>query len=153
MNTSTDRIERQIVIHAPRAKVWKALTTAEEFGKWFGVALDGQSFAARQRTLGRVTYPGYEHIEFEVFIERMEPEQHFAWRWHPFAVDPNRDYSHEPTTLVSFDLQEIEGGTLLKVVESGFDQIPPDRRLEAFRMNSGGWEEQTLNIQKYVTAE
>ncbi|MGH8264643.1 MAG: SRPBCC family protein, partial [Steroidobacteraceae bacterium] len=118
MTSSTDRIERRIVLKAPRAKVWRALTNAEEFGNWFGAALKGKSFTPGQRTTGQITYPGYEHVVFEVWIERVEPERVFAWRWHPYAIDPKVDYSGEPTTLVEFGLKEAEGGTLLTVVES-----------------------------------
>lgn len=150
MNLSTDCIEREILLKAPRSRVWRALSDAEEFGSWFGVTLKGKTFAAGQRVAGQITYPGYEHVVFEVWIERMEPERLLSWRWHPYAVDPSVDFSQEPTTLVVFELKEVEGGTLLSVVESGFDKIPPSRRLEAFRMNSGGWDEQMKNIEKHV---
>jgi len=150
MNSSTDRIERKILLKVPRSRVWRALSNAEEFGNWFGVALKGKTFTAGQRVQGQITYPGYEHLVFEVLIERMEPERLLSWRWHPAAVDPSIDYSKEPTTLVVFELEEVAGGTLLSVVESGFDNVPPSRRLEAFRMNSGGWEEQMKNIEKHV---
>jgi len=89
---------------------------------------------------------------FDVQIERVEPERLLSWRWRPAAVECGVDYSQEPTTRVVFELTEVEGGTLLTVVESGFDQVPPARRLEAFRMNSGGWDEQMQNIAKHVTA-
>ena len=151
MNPSTDRIERKILLKAPRSRVWRALSNAEEFGNWFGVALKGKTFAAGKRVQGQITYPGYEHVVFDVVIERMEPERLISWRWHPAAVEPSIDYSKEPTTLVEFELKDVEGGTLLSVVESGFDSIPPSRRLEAFRMNSGGWDEQMKNIKKHVT--
>jgi uncharacterized protein YndB with AHSA1/START domain len=150
MTQTTDRIERKVLLKAPRARVWRALSNAEEFGNWFGVKLQGQTFTPGQRTHGQITYPGYEHIVFEIWIERMEPEKLLSWRWHPAAVEPNVDYSAEPTTLVVFELKDAEGGTLLSVVESGFDNIPPHRRLDAFRMNSGGWDEQMKNIEKHV---
>jgi uncharacterized protein YndB with AHSA1/START domain len=150
MNSSTDRIEREILLKAPLSRVWRALSNAEEFGDWFGVALKGKTFTAGARVQGHITYPGYEHVVFDVQIERMEPEQLLSFRWHPYAVDPAVDYSKEPTTLVVFELKEVEGGTLLRVVESGFDNIPSSRRLEAFRMNSGGWDEQMKNIEKHV---
>jgi uncharacterized protein YndB with AHSA1/START domain len=150
MDSLTDRIEREILLKAPRARVWRALSNAEEFGDWFGVALKGKTFAAGQRVQGHITYPGYEHVVWDVVIERMEPERLLSFRWHPYAVDPSVDYSKEPTTLVEFELKEVEDGTLLSVVESGFDNIPPSRRLEAFRMNSGGWDEQMKNIEKHV---
>jgi uncharacterized protein YndB with AHSA1/START domain len=150
MNASTDRIERKILLKAPRSRVWRALSNAEEFGGWFGVSLKGQVFAAGQHARGHITHPGYEHLVFDVLVERIEPERLLALRWHPAAIDPAVDYSKEPTTLVEFELTEVEGGTLLTLVESGFDQIPPERRLEAFRMNSGGWDEQMKNIEKHV---
>jgi uncharacterized protein YndB with AHSA1/START domain len=152
MTQSTDRIERKILVKAPRARVWRALSNAEEFGGWFGVNLQGKVFTAGQRTQGQITYPGYEYIVFEVWIERVEPERLMAWRWHPAAVEKDVDYSAEPTTLVTFELQDAEGGTLLSVVESGFDNVPPHRRLDAFRMNSEGWDEQMQRIAKHVAA-
>jgi uncharacterized protein YndB with AHSA1/START domain len=147
--TSTDRIEKRVLLRAPRSRVWRALTRAEEFGSWFRVRLDGP-FAAGQRITGRVTYPGYEHVAFEVLVERMDPERLFSFRWHPHAVEPEVDYSKEPTTLVEFRLEEADGGTALTVVESGFDAIPVERRDQAFRMNSDGWRIQMENIARHV---
>src|SRR5207249_11765012 len=129
---------RTVVIHAPRRRVWRALTNAEEFGTWFGVKVEG-AFAPGARMRGAITHPGYEHLTWEITIERMEPERLFSWRWHPYAVEPGIDYSQEPSTLVVFELTEVAEGTRLTVVESGFDQIPLARRAEAFRMNSDGW--------------
>jgi len=147
--TSTDRIEKQIQLRAPQSRVWRALTDAEEFGTWFRVKLEGR-FVLGAQTRGRVTYPGYEHILMEVEVERMEAESLFSFRWHPYAVDPKVDYSSEPTTLVEFRLESVGGGTLLKVVESGFDQLPAGRRDEAFRMNDGGWAQQLVNVERHV---
>lgn len=145
----TDRIEKRMLLHAPKPRVWRALTDAGEFGTWFRVNLEGP-FATGQLTRGNITYPGYEHIVMEVRVERMEAERLFSFRWHPYAIDPKVDYSGEPTTLVEFRLESVEGGTLLTVVESGFDQLPPGRRDEAFRMNEGGWAQQLANIERHV---
>ena len=152
MNTPTDFIERKILLKAPRSRVWRALSNAEEFGNWFGVKLEGKAFEPGERVQGQVTHPGYEHLVFEVRVERVEPERLLSWRWHPAPVEPGADYSKEPTTLVTFELQEVAGGTLLSVVESGFDEIPPGRRQDAFRINSEGWEGQMQNIEKHVAA-
>jgi hypothetical protein len=65
-------------------------------------------------------------------------------------VDPKADYSKEPATLVEFRLDDAPGGTLLTVVESGFDRLPAGRRDEAFRMNSGGWDAQLENVRQHV---
>ena len=150
MTTATDRIERSILLKAPRSRVWRALSNAEEFGHWFGVALKGSAFIAGKRTQGKVTHPGYEHLTWDVLIERLEPEHLLAWRWHPGAVETSVDYSKEPSTLVVFELKDVDGGTLLTVVESGFDNLPESRRLDAFRMNSGGWDIQMQNIERHV---
>jgi uncharacterized protein YndB with AHSA1/START domain len=147
---STDRIEKQILLRAPRTRVWRALADSEQFGAWFGVKLNG-GFAPGARVLGQVLHPGYEHVRFELTIERMEPERLLSWSWHPHAVDPKADYSGEPTTLVVFELADATEGTLLKVVESGFDGIPLARRLEAYRSNEGGWAIQMKAIEKYVS--
>ncbi|HEY8356491.1 MAG TPA: SRPBCC family protein [Ramlibacter sp.] len=151
---STDRIERTILVAAPRSRVWRAITTPEEFGRWFGANLEGQAFAVGQRTQGQINIKGFEHVVFDVIVERMEPERTFAWRWHPYAVDPKVDYSGEERTLVTWTLEDApDGGTLVKTVESGFDKVPPQRRMEAFRMNSGGWTAQLENVRKHVTAQ
>src|SRR5712692_9598735 len=150
MTTSTDRIERTILLKASRSRVWRALSNAEEFGNWFGVALKGSTFTAGKRTQGKVTHPGYEHLVWDVLIERVESERLISWRWHPAAVDASVDYSKELTTLVVFELKDVEGGTLLSLVESGFDNVPPSRRLDAFGMNSGGWDIQMQNIERHV---
>ncbi|SEN53689.1 Uncharacterized conserved protein YndB, AHSA1/START domain [Pseudomonas sp. ok272] len=145
-----DRIERKILLNAPRSTVWRAVANAEAFGQWFGVELTGKRFVAGQRTQGQITYPGYEHLLWDVEVMRVEPERVFAFRWHPYAVDPQLDYSTEPTTLVVFELQDRPDGTLLTVVESGFDKIPEVRRLKAFRMNSRGWDDQMSNIESFL---
>jgi uncharacterized protein YndB with AHSA1/START domain len=150
MASTSDRIEKTILLRAPQARVWRALTNADEFGAWFRVKLES-GFAVGKRIAGRVTYPGYEHVTFEVNVERMDAERLFSFRWHPYAVDPKIDYSKEPATLVEFRLEEAKEGTRLTVVESGFDRIPAGRRDEAFRMNSGGWAMQLENIQRHVT--
>jgi uncharacterized protein YndB with AHSA1/START domain len=148
---STDRIEKNVFLRAPRSRVWRAIATAEEFGAWFGVKLEG-AFAPGARVSGRITTPGYEHVIMEITIERVHPERLFSYRWHPHAVEPGVDYSGEPTTLVEFRLDEVAGGTKLTVIESGFDRIPASRRAEAFRMNDHGWAEQIKNIERHVAA-
>ena len=147
--STTDRIEKTLVLNATRAEVWRAISSAEDFGAWFGVKLDGP-FAPGARVTGRITIPNYDHLTLALDIERMDRERLFSYRWHPYAVDPNKDYSTEPTTLVEFTLEDAPGGTKLTVVESGFDRIPADRRAEAFRMNEGGWTAQVRNIDQYV---
>src|SRR5258707_13414950 len=101
----TDRIEKKIILRAPRSRVWRAITDAEEFGTWFGAKLEG-AFVEGATIRGRITYPGYEHLTMELQVERIEPERYFALRWHPYAVDPSADYSAEPMTLVEFRLDE-----------------------------------------------
>lgn len=147
--STTDRIEKRIVLRAPRARVWRAVATAAEFGAWFRVNLEGE-FAEGATIRGQITHPGYEHVTMEMLVERIEPERYFAYRWHPYAIDPAVDYSTEPTTLVEFTLDEVDGGTAVTIVESGFDRIPLARRADAFRMNERGWDGQTGNLARHV---
>jgi uncharacterized protein YndB with AHSA1/START domain len=107
-------------------------------------------FVAGQVSRGQITHPGYEHVRMEVVVQKIEPERYFSYTWHPYAVDPKVDYSQEASTLVEFRLEKSAKGTLLMVTESGFDKIPSERRLEAFRMNDNGWAQQLKNIESYV---
>jgi len=149
----SDRIEKQIELKAPISRVWRALTDYRQFGEWFRVELDGP-FVQGQVSRGHITYPGYEHVKWEALVQRMEPERLFSFTWpHPKSFDRagySGDYSKDPTTLVEFRLEPTKTGTLLRLTESGFDQLPSDRRLEAFRRNEGGWTEQMKNVEAYV---
>lgn len=147
--SGTDRIEKRLVLNAARSRVWRAIASAKEFGAWFRINLEGE-FAEGETVQGRVTHPGYEHVTVDLLVERIEPERYFSYRWHPHAIDTTVDYSAEPTTLVEFTLDEVEGGTVVTIVESGFDRIPLDRRAEAFRMNGQGWAGQITNLARYV---
>jgi uncharacterized protein YndB with AHSA1/START domain len=148
-DSGTDRIEKSIVLDAPRARVFRALTDSREFGAWFGAVFDG-AFAPNRAMRGKITTRGYDHLTIEILVERIEPGRLFSFRWHPYAIDPAVDYSQEPTTLVTFTLEDAPGGTRLTVVESGFDAIPAARRQEAFRMNAQGWEAQMKNVERHV---
>ncbi|HEY1242133.1 MAG TPA: SRPBCC family protein [Bryobacteraceae bacterium] len=145
-----DRIEKRIELKAPVSRVWRALTDYREFGEWFRVKLDGP-FLPGQISRGQMTYPGYEHLRWEAVVQAMESERLFSFTWHPYAVDPNVDYSGEPPTLVEFRLEKTATGTLLTLTESGFEKLPPARRTESFPRNEGGWTEQMKNIERHVT--
>jgi uncharacterized protein YndB with AHSA1/START domain len=150
LHNATDRIEKEIVLRAPRSRVWHALADAEQFGAWFGMEVEG-AFAPGARVQAR-SLPGHGNMTIEIAIERMDPETRMSYRWHPYAIESGVDYSSEPTTLVEFQLEEVEEGTRLAVVESGFDRIPAARRAEALRMNDAGWAEQLENIARYVAS-
>jgi uncharacterized protein YndB with AHSA1/START domain len=147
-----DRIERRIELKAPVSRVWRALTDHREFGDWFRVKIDGP-FVAGEVSRGNLTWPGYEHLKWEAVVQTIEPEKFFSFTWHPYAIDQTVDYSNEPSTLVEFRLEEIAGGTLLTLTESGFSKLPEDRRSICFRMNDGGWTQQFGNIEKYVAQQ
>jgi uncharacterized protein YndB with AHSA1/START domain len=157
---STDRIEKRVLLRAPRARVWHALADSAEFGRWFGVKFDAP-FAPGAQMRGVVVpttvnaeiakaQKEYEGATFEITVEKMEPERLFSFRWHPFAVDRDVDYSTEPTTLVAFSLEEVADGTMLTVTESGFDRIPLARRAKAFTANEQGWSMQVTLIEAYL---
>jgi len=149
----SDRIVKHIELKAPVSRVWRALTDYREFGEWFRVKLDGP-FVPGRVSRGQMTYPGYEHVNWEAVVQKMEPERLFSFTWpQPNSHESKNypmDYSNEPSTLVEFRLEKTANGTLLTVTESGFDKLPADRRLEAFRRNEGGWSEQMKNIEGYL---
>jgi len=160
MTTDTDRIEKQIMLRAPLDRVWRAISDAAEFGTWFGVEFDGQ-FAPGASVSGRIVptkvddrvakmQEPHSGMACDVKIERIEPMRLFSFRWHPYAVEHDADYSNEPTTLVQFELEKVPEGTRLTITESGFDRIPLARRAEAFASNEEGWTIQTTLIEKYL---
>ena len=157
---STDRIEKQILLRAPLRRVWRALTDAKEFGRWFGTEFDGP-FTPGACLRGTIVPTAvdadvakaqkeYEGLAFDITVEQVEPERLFSFRWHPFAVDRGVDYSAEPTTLIVFRLEEMAGGVRLTVTESGFDRIPLARRAKAFTANEEGWGIQVKLIEAYL---
>ena len=147
--STTNEIRKHLHIKAPPSRVWLAIIDADQFGAWFHVKLE-TPFVVGRPTSGQITYAGWEHVRFTLVTEAIEPETRFAYLWHPYAVDMNKDYSSETMTRVEFLLEPHDGGTLLTVVESGFDRLPPERIAEAWRMNERGWAEQLDNIQAYV---
>ncbi|MEO5816078.1 MAG: SRPBCC family protein [Gemmatimonadaceae bacterium] len=147
--TDTNRIEKEVQLRASKSRVWRALTDAAEFGSWFGLKLEGP-FVLGKPVSGKVTSPGYEHLVLELTVETVEPQDLFAYRWHPHALDTSVDYSTEATTLVEFRLYEIADGTRLTVVESGFDNLSPERRALALVGNDKGWTSQMERIRRHV---
>jgi uncharacterized protein YndB with AHSA1/START domain len=157
---NTDRIEKQILLRAPLKRVWQAISDSREFGKWFGVRFDTpfepgakmQGWAAPTQVDADVAkgQKQYEGLPFEITIEQMEPERVFSFRWHPYAIERGVDYSMEPTTLIVFTLEPVADGVMLTVTESGFDQIPLERRAKAFTANEKGWTTQMRLIEAYL---
>jgi uncharacterized protein YndB with AHSA1/START domain len=158
---NSDIIQKKVLLHAPRKRVWRALSDSTEFGSWFGMKFHGP-FAPGARMSGVIVpttvdaevasaQKQYEGIPFDFTIEQMEPERLFSYRWHPGAVDPEVDYSAEPTTLVVFELEEVADGVMLTVTETGFDQVPLARRAKAFASNEGGWTMVMKLIERYVS--
>jgi uncharacterized protein YndB with AHSA1/START domain len=157
---NTDRIEKQILLRAPRNRVWRALSDSREFGTWFGIRFDGPFApgACMRGVLVPTTVNAavgkaqkeFEGKQFEITIEQMEPERLFSFRWHPHAIEHGVDYSAEPTTLVVFALEEVANGVMLTVTESGFDRIPLERRARAFTANEQGWSMMVKVIEEYL---
>jgi uncharacterized protein YndB with AHSA1/START domain len=144
-----DRIEKSIELRAPVSRVWRALTEHAEFSAWFRVKLE-EPFRVGEESHGPILYPGYEHLIWRAVIQQIDPEQFFAFTWHPYAVDPKVDYSEETPTLVEFRLEPAAAGTRLSLTESGFTDLPDDRRDEAFHRNDDGWTQQMKNLEEYL---
>ncbi|MGE0321752.1 MAG: SRPBCC family protein [Polyangiaceae bacterium] len=156
-----DKIEKTTTLKAPLAKVWRAISDSVAFGTWFGMTLDGP-FVEGQTVMGAIAktqvddeiaahQEPYVGMRCELRIERVVPRKLFAFRWHPGA-DPDLE-PDAPMTLVTFELEEVPGGTRLTITESGFDALPLERRAKAFTENEGGWEIQLSLIGKYLERE
>jgi len=154
------KIEKQVVLRAPLERVWRAISDAEEFGRWFGVRFDGPFVAGGSVTAAispttvdteaAKRQEPHAGVTSTWQIVAVEPPRRFAYRWHPFAVDPEVDYDREPTTLVEFTLAQRPDGVLLTITESGFEAIPEARRGPSFEANGEGWTIQTTLVRKYI---
>jgi len=157
---NTDRIEKCVVLRASLDRVWRAISEAEEFGRWFGVRFDGPFVVGSSVTAAIAPttvdaevakrQEAHAGVESTWQIVAVEPRRRFAYRWHPFAVDPGVDYDREPTTLVEFVLSETPDGVRLTITETGFDAIPEARRSASFEANSEGWAIQTNLVRRYL---
>jgi uncharacterized protein YndB with AHSA1/START domain len=145
------RIDRSIEIEAPPERVWRALTSAAELSAWFQVRIEGDIAAGREVWMTSV-HPGHAEQRFRVQFTELTPPRRLVWQWHPGAVDPGVDYSREPRTTVTFELEPTAGGTRLVVTETGFDAIDLRRRAKVFEDNSQGWTEVLVWLQKHVEA-
>ena len=160
--TVADRIQKTVMLRAPRSRVWRAISDSKEFGEWFGVRFEGPfNPGARLRgtivptkadpEVARLQKP-YEGTTFDIVVDRVDPERLFSFKWHPYAIEKGVDYSAEPMTLIVFELEDAPGGTTLTITESGFDRIPLERRAKAFAANDGGWAKQAELIAKHLAA-
>ena len=167
---SQDKIVKEVILRATLARVWQALTDAQEFGRWFGISLAGDFVAGKsitgkfdgkidetmianyQKSLGLLPSEIRQPEGDLVFctVEQIEPQRYFSFRWIPFGIDAAVVPESEPTTLVEFRLEELADGVRLTITESGFDKVPNHRRERAFRMNDAGWAIQAENVKKHV---
>lgn len=153
-----DEIRKTTTLKAPLAKVWAAIGDSTAFGTWFGMTLEGP-FVEGQTLHGSIAQTQvddevakhqapYVGMRCDLMIERVVPMKVLAFRWHPGA-DPDTS-PDAPTTLVTFELEEVPEGTRLTITESGFDALPLERRAKAFAENEGGWTAQLTLIAKYL---
>ncbi len=157
---NTDSIEKKVLLRASLERVWRALSDSKEFGSWFGMTFEGQ-FAPGAFMRGVIVpttvdaevaaaQKQYEGVPVNITIEQMEPGRIFSFRWHPGPIEAGVDYSADPSTLVVFQLEEVAEGILLTITESGFDQIPLERRAKTFSTNESGWSGVVKLIEKYL---
>ena len=157
---STDCIEKSVELNAPLGRVWQAISNSTEFGLWFGVKFNGP-FVSGESMKGVIVtttvndevaamQKPYEGMPFNIVVQQMVPEKLFSFRWHPYAIESDVDYSAEQTTLVEFNLEASENCVTLRLTECGFDTLPPERRAKAFAANDGGWTWQMKLIEEYL---
>ncbi|HEY8582582.1 MAG TPA: SRPBCC family protein [Capillimicrobium sp.] len=146
-----DRIEQETTIAAPIERVWDVLTTAEHIGSWFSDA--GADVDLRPG--GTVVLRWEEHGTAVCRLERVEPPRALTWRWAASdAPEPQGEPVPGQSTLVEFTLAEVDGGTLLRVVESGFEALDArsaEQRAFLYEGNVEGWEIQLGRIGRYAT--
>jgi uncharacterized protein YndB with AHSA1/START domain len=147
---NTDRIEREVVIDAPIERVWSALTQPASVSSWFS---NGNKVTIDLREGGVMALDQGDHGAFQTVIVSVSPPNLFSFRWA--SAYPDVLATEDNSTLVEFTLKATPEGTVLRVVESGFDalEIPADRVEHAgFENHSKGWTGVVAEFVKYVMA-
>lgn len=158
--SSTDRIEKRVVLRAPIERVWRAISDTQAFGAWFGVAFEGP-FVEGKETKGKIVptqvdphvaeqQKSFSGMPCDVFVVQIEPMRRLSFRWNPGVPEPGVDLATEPQTVVTFSMEEVPEGTALTITESGFDVFPAERRAKVFAQNAEGWAIQATLIEKYL---
>jgi uncharacterized protein YndB with AHSA1/START domain len=155
-----ERIEKHVLIRAPRERVWKALTDSQEFGRWFGARIEGPFVAGR--SVRAVIAPSENATAEEIAghpalgkplifqVERIDPPHRFSYRWQPLEVSADPGVVEGPSTLVEFTLDETKEGTRLTVIESGFSLLPEAHRRPVYESHEGGWTIQVQRIRVHI---
>lgn len=157
---NTDRIEKTLLLRAPLARVWQAISDAAHFGAWFGLRTGGP-FVPGSKLRCRIVPTSvdpevaeqqkqHEGVAFHIWVREMVPEQRFSFEWLPADIETGGDEETAPKTLVTFELAQEDDGVRLRITESGFNQLSPGQRSDAFTRNDEGWTLQLRNIEGYL---
>jgi uncharacterized protein YndB with AHSA1/START domain len=143
-----DKIERKIIIKAPKEQVYAAITNPELIIKWFPDAIEG-NFAEGEQPI----FNFGEHGKSRIYVVAMRPHDYFAYRWVPGSSHFMGDVLSTETTLVEFSLAENDDATEVTMVESGFAKIPAKLAEAAFAQNSNGWNFMLGRLEKHFTEQ
>jgi uncharacterized protein YndB with AHSA1/START domain len=160
MTSQIDHIEKSIVLNCALERVWCAISEARQFSAWMGLSdhgdfVPGTLFTAKMAPtkfndeFAKLQEP-FDGLQVKMTIDQIQRPRLFSFRFHPFAVDPDADYSREPMNLVTFELQEVPDGTMVTITETGFDRIPLERRAMAYEVNDRGWALATKALENYL---
>ena len=141
--TFPDRIERSIELAHPPAQVWAAITTPEGLSAWFG---DKATIDLRPGGAAEMTFRS--GLTVDMRVERVEESTVFGFTWRLPDLpedDPRRTY-------VEFTLEADGAGTRLRVVETGFAQLPDDSRRNTYDSHAQGWASELGELAGYLGA-
>lgn len=152
MTEKQDKIERIVVLKAPIERVYRAITDPKEWGTWFAHGVEGDFEPGSQPVMDEGEYG-----RFRIAIIDVQPHHYFAFRWvsgsefvpQGFVGNP----LEHPNTLVEFFLNEIDGCTELRLVESGFAGLPDKYAEKNFNENCDGWEYQLNSLTEHLNKE
>ena len=142
MSEQAPEIRTSVFIRAPREKVWTALTTAQGVDGWWGT----RGSEVDLRPGGKITLRwrdwGAEkemNMDRECLVLEVVAPRRLVYQWGDAA---------DPVTTVEFELEERDGGTLLRVREHGFAPTAGGR--STFAGNSLGWGQSLILLKFYV---
>ena len=148
MNTMIqDTIQRELVLRAPKERVFQAIADPKLIVNWFPDKVEG-TLKKGERSVFDFT----DYGKVAIHVVASDPHDYFAYRWVPSVGASEDDPLKQPNTLVEFRLEAIPEGTKLKLTESGFASLPKDVIEKSLSDNNEGWDTMLARLEKYMAA-
>jgi len=147
-----DAIEKEILINAPVATVYRVITEPGQIAQWFSDAAELDPVPGGAGTLTFEDRATSQRMTVKLTVQAAEPPHRFAFRWdYPEGEEPVEGNS----ALVEFVLAAEGESTRLRVTESGLAALrrPGQDPAGYYEAHDKGWDAHMASLQNYVAGQ